>query len=591
VVGAEECEPASRRGELANDSLDIVKVLLRTSLLLLVFVGRCCAQTPAFPGAQGGGAGATGGRGGRVIEVTNLQDSGDGSLRACLEAKGPRTCVFRVGGVIHVGVGMRVYNDNLTIAGQTAPGGGITLDGSHSSKQAVLFLSASNIIVRFITIRIGNGPGHSPGPSTGAVAFEVANALSHDIIFDHVSASWWDNKGLLYLSNFNGPNMKITAQWSMFYEPHAGHPVGPSISSNPDPGKGFGNLETDLDYHHNFFANTGHRIPQLWNKSTRWVNNIVYNWDFYASELLGQVDVDFIGNKYKAGPLNHGAQRHEIEVSPKGAAENLGDPTLYLVGNIGPNLSDPAGDQWSMAAEVAGENGKEIGPIPGVSRRATPLQTERFPIVADPATELDARLLPTVGNSMRLDCMGNWVARRDPVDARVIAEYQSGTRGEFYTKEDAEHRIPQIDAGTPCQDSDHDGIPDAWEIAHGLNPKNPNDAKKLNPDGYTNLEHYLNGSTAQAQAAGIAAMPPIIESSVQAAQPRLAEQVKDQSVRLLYRLESLARRVPSYIYGVLTFMFLLFLYLVGRLFGQRRTSSSKVAATQTGMRSRSQVLR
>ena len=147
-----------------------------------------------------------GGRGGQVIEVTNLQDSGEGSLRACIAARGPRTCVFRVGGVIHVGVGMRAYNDNLTIAGQTAPGGGITLDGSHASVQAVLFFSASNIIVRYITIRVGNGPGHSPGPSTGTVAIEVANNQCHDIIFDHVSASWWDNKGLLYLSNFVGPN-------------------------------------------------------------------------------------------------------------------------------------------------------------------------------------------------------------------------------------------------------------------------------------------------------------------------------------------------------------------------------------------------
>jgi pectate lyase len=550
-----------------------VKALLRTSLVALAFAARCSAQTPAFPEAQGGGAGATGGRGGQVIEVTNLQDSGEGSLRACIEAKGPRTCVFRVGGVIHVGVGMRAYNDNLTIAGQTAPGGGITLDGSHTSQQAVLFFSASNIVVRYITIRIGNGPGHSPGPSTGAVAIEVANAKCHDLIFDHVSASWWDNKGLLYLSNFIGPNTRITAQWSMFYEPHAGHPVGPSISSNPNPGQGFGNLDTDLDYHHNLFADTGHRIPQLWNKSSRWINNIVYNWDYYASELLGQVNGDFIGNKYKAGPLNHEAQRHEIEASPKGGPENPGTPTLYLAGNIGPNLSNPSGDQWAMAAQVAGENGKEIGPIPTAWRRNSPLPALEFPIVADPATELDTRILPTVGNSLRLDCLGNWVARRDSVDTRIIAEYRDGTIGDFYTWDDESHRIPAIEAGTACEDSDHDGIPDAWEVAHGLNPKNPDDGKKLNSDGYTNLEHYLNGSAAGAELAGVlGAMPSGTESTERPAQPTLMERLKGEWLRFTYRTAARARRARGSIYWLLTPVVLLFLYLLGRLFVHRRTS-------------------
>ncbi len=514
-----------------------------------------------------------GGRGGQVIEVTNLQDSGEGSLRACIEARGPRTCVFRVGGVIHVGVGMRAYNDNLTIAGQTAPGGGITLDGSHTSVQAALFLSASNIIVRYLTIRMGNGPSHSPGPSTGNVAIEVANNQCHDIIFDHVSASWWDNKGLVYVSNFVGPNTRITAQWSMFYESHAGHPVGPSISSNPNPGQGFDNLETDLDYHHNLFADIGHRIPQLWNKSSRWVNNIVYNWDYYASQLLGQVNGDFIGNRYKAGPLNHDAQRHEIEASPKGAPENSGAPSIYLSGNVGPNQSNPSGDQWTMAAQVAGENGKEIGPIPVAWRRGSPLPALQFPIAADSAMELDARVLPTVGNSLRLDCLGNWVSKRDSVDTRIIAEYRSGTAGDFYMLEDASHEIPSIDAGTACQDSDHDGIPDIWEIAHGLNPKDGSDAKKLNPDGYTNLEHYLNGSALGAQFAGVLGSAPSGTDSIKPqSRPTVMESLKGQWLRFTYRVAARVRRARGYIYWLLSPALLLFLYLLGRLFGHRRTS-------------------
>jgi pectate lyase len=552
-----------------------VKALLRTSLAVLALVVRCRAQTPAFPEAQGGGAGAVGGRGGRVIEVTNLQDVGEGSLRACIEAEGPRTCVFRVGGVIHVGKGMRAYSNNLTIAGQSAPGGGITLDGSHTSVQATLFLSASNIIVRYITIRMGNAQGHSPGPSTGLVAIQVANNRCHDIIFDHVSVSWWDNKGLLYLSNFVGPNTKITAQWSMFYESHAGHPVGPSISSNPNAGQGFGNLETDLDYHHNLFADIGHRIPQLWNKSSRWVNNIVYNWDYYATQLLGQVNGDFIGNKYKAGPLNYTAQRHEIEASPKGGPENPGAPTIYLAGNIGPNLPSPSGDQWALAAQVTGENGKESGPIPAAWRRGSPLPTLPFPIVADPATELDLRVLPTVGNSLRLDCLGNWVPKRDSADARIIAEYRSGMTGDFYTWEDENHRIPKIDAGTACEDSDHDGVPDVWEVAHGLNPKNPDDGKKLNPDGYTNLEHYLNGSPGSAQVAGIVGtLSSGVELTDSPVQPSLKDRVKGRWLRFRYRLEARARRERSLGYWIIAPVILLGLYLLARLLAYRLTSGA-----------------
>jgi pectate lyase len=552
-----------------------VKPLFRIALVVVASATQCYAQTPAFPGAQGGGAGATGGRGGQVIEVTNLEDSGAGSFRACVEAQGPRTCVFRVGGVIHVGIGIRAYHDNLTIAGQTAPGGGITLDGSHTSQQAVLFLSASNVIVRYLTIRIGNGPHHSPGPSTGAVAFQVANNKCHDVIFDHVTASWWDNKGLLYSSNFVGPNTKITAEWSMFYESHAGHPVGPSISSNPEKGQGFGNLETDLDYHHNFFADIGHRIPQMWNKSSRWVNNIVYNWDYYASNLLGQVNADFIANKYKAGPLNSEAQRHEVEATAKGAFENPGAPTIYLLGNMGPNQPNPSGDQWLMAAQISGENGKETGAIPRSWRRGTPLPAEQFPITADPATDLDALILPTAGNSLRLDCLGNWVMKRDTVDRRIIAEYRDGTIGDFYTMEDVDHEIPKIDPGSACGDADHDGIPDAWEIAHGLDPRNPADGKQLNADGYSNLERYLNGSssadTALVSLTGFDTK--VGDTGVGLEQARrttpFMERVQGRVLRLGYRIVAHAKRAKSEAYWLLLPALALLLFLATRLFGHR----------------------
>jgi hypothetical protein len=368
----------------------------------------------------------------------------------------------------------------------------------------------------------------------------------------------------------------------MFYEAHAGHPVGPSISSNPEKGKGFGNLETDLDYHHNFFSDIGHRIPQLWNRSTRWVNNIVYNWDFYATQLLGQINADFIKNKYKAGPLNGQAQHSEIEATSKGAFENPGAPTIYLLGNIGPNQGNPDGDQWAMAAQITGENGKENGPMPRTWRRAEPLPVQKYPITADSAKELDAKILPTVGNSLRLDCDGKWVMRRDSVDQRIIKEYKQGTEGDFYSYADYEHQIPWLVAGTPCDDSDHDGIPDGWEKAHGLNPSDSTDAQTLNADGYTNLEHYLNGSgSAEDQFAALmnvhgASTDTGVGSSEMARTSPFAVRAHAALIRFGYHLRARAARARSEMYWMIP-TFAVSGFAVGfGVFRYRRRARAKV---------------
>jgi hypothetical protein len=146
-----------------------------------------------------------------------------------------------------------------------------------------------------------------------------------------------------------------------------------------------------------------------------------------------------------------------------------------------------------MANRITHENGSEIGPVPANWRRFSPLPTQPFPIVADNVNDLEAALFATVGDSQRLDCNGNWVFIRDSVDTRLVEEYKAGV-GIIPASERLVGGFPNIDPGTPCLDSDHDGIPDAWETAHGLNPKKPSDANKLNPDGYTNLEHFLNGN-------------------------------------------------------------------------------------------------
>jgi pectate lyase len=447
-------------------------------------------QPPAFPGAQGGGAASVGGRGGQVCEVTNLDDSGPNSVRDCFTRKGPRTVVFRVAGRINLRTGIRITDPYLTIAGQTAPGGGIEFSGAEIDDGSMIYIYTHDVIVRYLHLRIGSGPHHSPGPSTGCVGFFIGNEDVYNVMLDHVSVSWSDNKPITIWSNYGPGVHNLTVQWSITSEGILGHSVGPGTGNSNKTTAAW----TDIDFHHNFFADHSHRLPELTQKSMRWVNNIVYNWSFYASATLGAQASDFINNIYKAGPLNSDAQKYELHFSDVASDWDSGPPSVYLIGNRGPNQPNPSGDQWAMARKITGENGKEVGPVPTTWRRAFPLPVEDFPIVADDTNNLENVVFAAVGDSQRLDCNGNWVLNRDAVDTRLISEYKSG-KGILPRSEKDVGGFPEVDSGTPCVDSDHDGIPDAWESAHHLNPRNPSDAKKLNADGYTNLEHYLNGNS------------------------------------------------------------------------------------------------
>jgi pectate lyase len=474
----------------------------------------CLAQKPAFPEAQGGGAASLGGRGGAVKEVTNLDDSGPGSLRACVEADGPRTCVFRVAGLITQHSDLSVSNPFLTIAGQTASGEVIL--GGPGNKGFALRVSTHDVVIRYITIS-PDDPNTPSGPATGTVGFGVVNGDNYNIILDHVSSRWAGNKIWITNSNYVGPNRSITTSWSLFYEPHAGHPVGPGTAGNPvgcpnaapDPHLAnpcFSSLETDIDFHHNMFVNISHRIPETDNKSVRWVNNLTFNWAFYAFVGLGGEALDIIGNKWVRGNLNEYSQAHEIHVTEK-SPEVLGNPSVFVSGNVGPNQSNPNGDQYLMVSHISGENGYENGPIPDNWKRRAPLPATDFPIIADPVESLDAILLPTIGNSQHLSCDGTWIKHRDDADTRIIAQYQSQGAGGFWPNgitvtgraalrlptPSAEWQDRPVVSGAPCAESLHDGIPDQWKKLQGLSTTDLDLYKSVAPDGYTILEHYLNG--------------------------------------------------------------------------------------------------
>ncbi len=486
---------------------------------------------PSFPGAEGGGAESVGGRGGVVMEVTTTNDSGSGSLRNCVQASGPRTCVFRVAGIFNITSGDNTAaNPYLTIACQTAPGEVII--GGPKSNGASLRISTHDVIVRYCTFSPDN-VNIGSGPDTGTVGITIANCGGdgtlqgggcYNIITDHVTTRWSGNKSWITTSNFtpaingngngDGPNHNITVQWHLDYEPHEGHPVGYGTAtdescvgtrSNPSC---LSPYETNIDFHHNMFVNVNHRIPENSNGSTRWINNIIYNWGYYANAWLGAEIIDDINNKFIQGNLNGGAQAHPIHFTTN-SPEMSGAPSAYVSGNIfgGVGTNSVNSNQYgSLVAQITGENGDETGPIPSSWQRSSPMAaSNNFPIVPDSADDLDSILLGTIGNSQHLDCSGNWVSHRDAADTRIVQQYQNGGNGGFWPNGvtfTGQASFPQPSSNwqdnpvtnfTACTESLHDGIPDTWKASKGLSTTDSNVYKTVAPNGYTWLENYLNG--------------------------------------------------------------------------------------------------
>ena len=442
------------------------------------------ASGAAFPGAQGGGAASVGGRGGAVIEVTNLNDSGTGSLRACAEvATGPRTCVFRVGGTIQLASALYIRNPYLTIAGQTAPGGGILLSGKNMT-DTMMWVGGHDVVIRYIRFRKGYNSGCSPSANCGS-NINIGGTEAYNIVIDHSSLSWNQDEGIGPWSIKNN----VTLSWNLFAEGIQGHATG--ILTGSGDSTVAANM-TNIDMHHNLIMNNTHRNPQIGNKSTRFVNNINYNHSAHAMQVLGGSSVDVIGNINKKGPLS--GTYHEVHAQDNPGDAPIGSPSLYLSGNIGWNQTNSSGDQWLLANKVVTYNGPSAGAIPSAWRRTTPLANTAYPIIAEPVGNLAANLLPTVGASRRLTCDGAWVSNRDSVDTRLVNQYNTNTGNNFIVASETQvGGFPTIANGTPCTDTDHDSMPDAWETARGLNPNNAADRNTIASNGYTNLENYLSG--------------------------------------------------------------------------------------------------
>jgi hypothetical protein len=415
-------------------------------------------RIPAFPGAEGGGRYTTGGRGGQVIRVTNLNDSGPGSFREALNTRGPRTVVFDVAGNINLQSRIRIRHGDLTIAGQTAPGGGITIKGHE------IRIAANNVIIRFLRFR----PGDIAGEAIDAImAFNV-----RDLIIDHCSLSWGIDEVASFYDNEN-----FTLQWTIISESlnNSLHPKGAHGYAGIWGGKNASFLNNIIAHHHsrNPRLNGTRENPPGGIETTELINNLIYNWGDKA--IYGGEGGQYIiaNNIFISGPGTRPANRDEIlEVySPAGR--------FFVRGNVlskSTNRMGPAG--WRNITVPDGEN-------PHV-RLQSPFYPNNLHLARRPQLTYEL-LLRKAGASLS----------RDAIDLRIINEikertYTYGSRG-IIDSQTQTGGWPVLNPGTVHEDIDHDGIADQWELEKGLNPRDEADGNSftLSPD-YTNLEMYLN---------------------------------------------------------------------------------------------------
>jgi len=405
----------------------------------------------AFPGAEGYGAYTPGGRGGKILAVTNLADSGPGSFRAAVQTKGPRTVIFRTGGVIQLKSSVNIAEPYLTIAGQTAPGDGICIRGGE-----IVLDNTHDVIIRHLRLR----PGRIPGQEIDCLRAHS----SEDFIIDHVSMSWSSDKAIVP-TEFSD---RYTVQWCLIAEStnHKHHAFAMIV----------GGIHST--WHHNLLADHVSRNPRL-SQIARcdWRNNVIYNWG-HTSAYGEFTWLNYVNNYFKPGP----------STTQKPPLFYRGDCTvaaqsLYAAGNVMEGFWELSEDNWK---------GIKFDPAVRAVRSfdCPKVQTQ-------PAPDAYEAVLAGAGAT---------VPGRDPVDRRVVGDVRTG-HGHIIDHENDVGGYPPYVAGTPPMDSDGDGIPDDWELAHGLNPQDPSDANVVGENsGYTNLERYLN-SLAQPCPAGYPSSP------------------------------------------------------------------------------------
>ncbi len=475
----------------------MIRVCLGALIGLFVMARATPAQAVgAFPTAEGFGASARGGRGGRIVKVTNLDDSGPGSLRGAMEASGPRIVVFEVSGTITLKNAIKVRTPWLTVAGQTSPGGVQIKGTQHSDGDWGIWCvnGAHDIIFRHLRVRTGGNMKHDAGNNILFYGTGVPGV--HDVIVDHCSVSWGCDTQLDWYGSYLD---RATFQWNIIAEADMGSHIGGNLAPK------------NVTLHHNLYANLGSRTPLMQRANLfDFCNNVIYNWNGNNASVFGQFALNssafgnVVRNLWRAGPesgypyLNVG---NGGPVRIDGSAAEKGGTRLYISGNRGPRC--PAGNTNDWAGH--GVNTWDYYELKGDGSTHLVNQAQYDagkpfpapPVAPDPVSELLDKVLPVVGA---------YKPSRDAIDHRIVKSVRDKT-GTYRVNTGGPW--PDLAAGAPAPppDADHDGMPDEWEQAKGLNPEDPEDSKgDINSDGYTNIEEYLNelaGDSVPAQSAKI----------------------------------------------------------------------------------------
>ncbi len=477
-----------------------MKLFSTLSAIILLFSNISQAQLKAFPTAEGAGKFTSGGRGSvssapTVYEVTNLGDANTlGSFRyACTNGTASRIVVFRVSGTIHLATAL-ILKANTTIAGQTAPGEGICI------ADRPVYLGGNNIIIRYLRFRLGdryqnlgmvNGSGDDD-------AFGDNGNGRQKVIIDHCTAGWsTDESFTIYRGD------SVTIQWCMIAEPlnYSYHFETGDADFEMHSFGGIWNGK-HATYHHNLFAHLKGRAPRF--DGIRNVaadtgdfrNNVIYNWSDYNTNGGEGGTYNIVNNYYKYGPstLNvatSGVNRRSMLVNPykQTSAPIIPYGKYYLTGNYCDNSVAVTNNNWLGAAM----NG---GALTDTSQAKVIVPFNTIAINMENAVNAYNSVLASVGCSL---------PNRDTLDQRIVNDVKNRTGGLIDVQGGYPHGTPYastvnawpaLASGTAQTDSDHDGMPDNWETARGLNPNNAADRNNYTTaNGYNNLENYINGDS------------------------------------------------------------------------------------------------
>lgn len=437
----------------------------------------------AFPGAEGFGRFASGGRGGKVLIVDNLSDDPAkpqvGSIRWAINQIYPRIIVFAISGTIELQAPLTIKHDNLTIAGQTAPGDGICI------KNFVTSVNASNVIIRYLRFRCG----------TEKMANSAQDALNgnrqENVIIDHCSISWSVDEAASFYDNKN-----FTMQWCIISESlfASGHEKGDH---------GYGGIWGGIgaSFHHNLIAHHTSRNPRFngarfsttsANEFVDFRNNVIYNWGYnsiYGGEGGNQ---NIINNYFKPGPATRNEELRyrildltQVFFDPKINKDTIYAGKYFVDGNVVHGFPSVYKNNWKIGVQRANEFQKKH------SKAALP-----FPSAPVHTTSAEIAFTDVLNGA------GVVFPKRDIIDQRIVHEVHSGTAS-FGGKYGAGTGIiddPKDVGGWPLlktynlkNDMDRDGMSDEWERSKGLNPNDPGDASHYTlHKQYTNIEVYIN---------------------------------------------------------------------------------------------------